>query len=424
MDIKKKRSYQNLGFFCLFFLPYLAVTLFLFHRQSVHYGGAYTSDITPYIEEMQHIDSGYNFPYPLLFLTGRLFLPFTSPEHAMAIAVTLLNGLTAILLKFFMDGCVQAQDNIKRGFFSTLLVFSLLFSSMLYPLTYLGRYQEPGPDFLYRYLGVFTPNPYHNATYLAARAFSVPAFFLLADILSFYETENKWFHPKYLFFSVFLLLSTLAKPSFTLILAATAGLVMVSRLVRGRFRNGKAFFQLGIYFIPTFLTLLYQYGNVFYAGGGQETGMGIGFLKAWSIVSDHIPGSILLGMAFPLTVLLFWFIGKKTAQRTSPPSRDNRCMPGKLSCLFRLSWQFYLVALATLAFLYEKGYRLPHVNFAWGYMYGLFFAYTVSLIILAHNTLEHKKPYWQLGAQWFIYGLHLLCGLDYFRVLLQGGIFH
>lgn len=409
MTAGKKVTIQNLFVFLLLLFAYLAMTLLLFHWQTVGYGGGYVSDIPPYIDEMQGLDTGYDFPYPILFLTGRFFLLFTSPAHAMALAVTLWNGLTPVALKYYFDQFLRVRDadSAKRGIFSTLLVFSLLFASMLYPLTYLGHYRELEEGFLYRYLGTFTPNPYHNATYLTARPLSVPAFFLFADILTFYEKEDSWIHPKYLCFSFFLLLTTLAKPSFTLVLASAAGIIMLWRLVIGRFRRLKAFFQLGIWFAPTFLVLLYQFGSVFRPGSDTgDRGVGFGFLTAWSTLTDHIPLSILLALAFPLTVLLFGLMNKE------------------ISDLQKFSWQFFLAALLTLAFLYEKGYRLAHVNFAWGYMYGLFFTYTVSLIVLTENTLRRRQPVWQLAAQWGVYGLHLICGIDYFRILFQGGLFH
>ena len=326
----------------------------------------------------------------------------------MALAVTLWNGLTPVVLKYYFDRFLQVRDagTAKRGIISTLLAFSLLFVSMLYPLTYLGRYYGLGEGFLYRYLGTFTPNPYHNATYLAARPFSILAFLLFADILTFYEKEDKWFHSKYLSFSLFLFLATLAKPSFTLVLVSTAGVIMLWRLLHCRFQKIKAFFQIGIWFIPTFLVLLYQFGSVFRPGSDTGKGIGFGFLTAWSTLTDNVPRCILLGMAFPLTVLLFGLL--------------QRQLPG----LLKFSWQFFLAALLMLAFLYEKGYRLFHVNFAWGYMYGLFFSYTVSLIVLVKNTLQRGQPRWQLTGQWLIYGLHLICGIDYFRILLQGGLFH
>lgn len=248
MRNRKKLFIQNFLFFSVLLLLYVVVTLFLFHRQSVSYDGKYSSDIHPYIAEMQGIDSGYDFPYPILFLTGRLFLLFTPSHHAMAFAITLLNALTVLVLKYYWDKFLKVSTSVscKKGILSSLLVFSILFVSMLYPLTYLGRYNEVGENYLYRYLGTFTPNPYHNATYLAARPFSILTFFSFVDILDFYEKKDKWFHPKYLALGIFLFLSTMAKPSFTLVFVATAGLVMLYRLIRSRFHGIKAFFQCGI----------------------------------------------------------------------------------------------------------------------------------------------------------------------------------
>ena len=81
MTHKKKLLIYNYLFFSVLLLLYMAVTLFLFHRQSVSYDGKYASDIHPYIAEMQGIDSGYDFPYPILFLTGRFFR--SSPRLTM-----------------------------------------------------------------------------------------------------------------------------------------------------------------------------------------------------------------------------------------------------------------------------------------------------------------------------------------------------
>ena len=181
---------------------------------------------------------------------------------------------------------------------------------------------------------------------------------------------------------------------------------MLWRLAVSRFRGVKAFFQMGIWFLPTFLVLLYQFGDVFRSGGERSGGIGFGFLTAWSTVTDNVPLSVFRGILFPLTVLLFTLWHRE------------------LPKLLRFSWQFFLAALLTLVFLYESGYRLPHVNFSWGYMYGLFFLYVASLLVLAKNTLQRRQPAWQMGIQWIAYGLHMVCGIDYFRILLQGGLFH
>lgn len=404
MPVRDKKFYLGAVFFIVPFLAYLAVTLLLFHRQTVCYAGRYISDITDYLSTIQGIEVAYKFPYPVLFRTGQFFMLFTTPQHALAFAATLLNGLSVLALKWYLDTFLDVGSHPGRSFLSTALTFSLLFISMLYPVSYLGHYNEIGENYLYRYRGTFSPNPYHNTTYLAARPFSIPAFFLFADILGTYEKEDKWFHPKYLLFSLSLLLTTMTKPSFTLVLCAAAGIIMLYRLISGRFQGIKAFFQMGIYFIPTFLVLLYQFVVVF-EPDNAEAGIGFGFLKAWSTASDNIPLSVLLAAAFPLTVLLLR--GKE---------KDS-------SALLRFSWQFLVTGLLMLLFLYEKGIRMPHLNFAWGYMYGLFFSSAASLIFLARASLHHSQPRWKLILQWSVYAAHLIYGLDYFGVLLSGGLY-
>lgn len=405
--VKAQKKYWSYLFFYGLFAGYLTVTLFLFHRQSVNYDGRYFSDISSYIAESMGISTGYDFPYPIMFWIAKLLIPFGGPYHAMALAVTGLNGLTVLILKHYFDRYLHVERGERRDYAATVLVYLQLFVSMLFSFGYLGRYKELEEDFLYRYRGVFSPNPFHNATYLAARPFAVIAFFLAADILQEYEHTDRWFSRKYFVFSAVLLLATMTKPSFTLVLVSLCGVVMLWRLLGSKWKTAKAFWQFGIAFIPTFLALLYQYGGVFIGeAGGEEKGIGIGFLTAWKTTTDNVLLSILLGSAFPLSVLLF--------QRGK--IRANR--------LLLFSWQFFVTALLMLAFLYEKGYRMPHMNFAWGYMYGLFFLFLASLITLVQETGQRTQPVWQLGLQWMVFAAHLLCGADYFRVVISGGFYY
>ena len=407
---KNKRWFGTDIFFWILFSVYFIVTLLLFHRQTVCYGGKYPSDILPYLDEIQGISSGFDYPYPVMFWIARLLMFFTTPAHAMSLAVGGLNALTVVGLKFYFDKKLPIG---QKGFrqISTLLVFGTLLVSMIFPLQYLGHYVDyvkGSPDYLYRYLGVFSPNPFHNATYLAARPFAVVVFFLMTDILEEYEENTKWLNWKYVIFGALLLVATMAKPSFTFVFVGTSGIIMLYRLLRSRGKNFKASFQLGIYFIPTFLDLLYQYRDVFVGSTarGEEKGIGVGFLVAWGDSTDNVPVSILLAVAFPLAVLLFQGRGLL----------KDKCL--------RFAGQLFLVSLLMFMFLYEKGFRKEHLNFAWGYMYGMFFLFATSLLTLARETKNRKQPLWQLLIQWLLFALHLVCGLDYLRVLLCGGWFY
>ena len=174
----------------MMWLAYTAATLLLFHRQTVHYDGRYESDISPYVLYMQGINVGYEYPYPIMFWVGKIFSFLFSPEKAMALAVTGLNCMTPLILKVFWEQYLKKETvtGIKehpllQALVSNVLLFAVLFVSMLYfPLdgwlngewgmvSALGTVGITNGS-----VGVFTPNPFHNATYLAARGFSVAAF--------------------------------------------------------------------------------------------------------------------------------------------------------------------------------------------------------------------------------------------------------
>ncbi len=415
--------------FWILFCVYLVFTLFLFHRQTVSYNGRYSSDMLPYVSEIQGIDSGYDYPYPVMFWAAEILMLFTTPVHAMALAVGGFNALTAIALKYYFDRELFSASRKGSGQLSTLLVFGTLMVSMLFPFRYLGHYvdiSEGTESFLYRYLGVFSPNPFHNATYLAARPFTVVIFFLIVDILREYEENTKWFRWDYAFLGLVLLAATMTKPSFTIVFLSCVGLILLFRLLKSRGKNFGAAFRLGIYFIPTLLDLLYQYRDVFTSKTADvEKGIGIGFLTAWGSVTDNVWVSVLLAIAFPISVLFFQgcrFLKRKPSSVERNTADQEH--PSRIGYLLQFAWLLYLVSFFMLVFLYEKGYRLKHLNFSWGYMYGIFFLFAASVLTLARETRSRTQPVWQLLVQWIFFFLHLICGLDYFRVLLSGGLFH
>ncbi|MBQ8041508.1 MAG: hypothetical protein IJ274_16855 [Lachnospiraceae bacterium] len=147
---------------------------------------------------------------------------------------------------------------------------------------------------------------------------------------------------------------------------------------------------------------------------GEEKGIGFGLGKAWSYHCDNIPLAIFLGMAFPLAVLVLNFKELK---------KDG---------VFRLAWQIMAVSLFEMLFLYEKGFRVGHLNFSWGYMHGLFFAFVAAAFLLFrktfvingttltedNNSARRGFRMLMLLGQWGLFGLHLLLGLLYFKTML------
>lgn len=405
--------------FIILLVAVSAITLTLFHRQTLGSEAAYHSDMKAYIRQMLGTETKYDFPYPVFFKLAWVIHLFADPELSVAIATMLLNSLGIVITKLALNHLTleEFQMALKRrkwlaGVLISVISVSLFFVSMLFPPK--GIYL---PGIKHNYLGVFSCNPFHNATYMAARPFALLAFFWYGKLLPVYEKgcSGKWRERTadgevpvidYVLFSVFLLIATMTKPSFTIVLVGAAGLIMVWRMIRSGFRNFVPTIQLGLTFLPTFIDLLYQYKGVFVPDTeGVEGGIGFCFGEVWSLYCDNIPLAICLAIGFPLAVLVVNF--KELKNNT----------------LYRFSWQIYLMSFAMNFFLYEKGFRKPDFNFSWGYMYGIFFAFVGALLVLIPATARGKKPV-LLALQWLAYLWHVACGIYYFWGIFQGKMYY
>ncbi len=270
--------------------------------------------------------------------------------------------------------------------------------------------RDLSPGIKYKYLGVFTPNPFHNATYMAARPFAILAFFKYGELLPVYEQPNAVREHKrdYILFAIYLLLATMTKPSFTIVLVGAAGILMLWRMFRSRFRNFVPTVWLGVCFIPTFMDLLYQFRGVFVPQEGQEGGIGFTFGHVWAQYCGNLPLAIGLAIGFPILVLL---LNYKELRRDS---------------IYRFSWQVYVMSFLMAFFLYEKGFREMDFNFSWGYMYGIFFAFVGALLVLLRATANAgtRRKKTLVAVQWLAYLWHLVCGVYYFWGFLQGAMYY
>lgn len=408
----RKISYITGVVFMICLLGYTVLMYRLFYQQAVHCATRelYFSDIKAYLETILGVECDYDFPYPVFFWLAKFFLLFANVAVAASLAATLLNSLGVVILfyyvrKFLLEYCGEAAEKetvqayVEIG--TIFATFSIFFISMLY---------LPGrPRFLgitNSYLGVFTPNPYHNLTYMATRSFAIAAFFLFARILDYYEERTDL--KEFFLFGLCLLLTTMTKPSYTLVLVSAAGLVMLYRLFRGRWKNFKRSFYLGLAFVPTFIDLLYQFGGVFGDGSkaGEMGGIGLGIGSVWKLYTNNIPLAIVLALGFPLAVLAFH--GKTLKKNT----------------LYRFSWIQLFVSIMELFLLYENGRRFSDANFSWGYMHGIFFVFVTSVFVLSEDMIKRRGKKWAAGVEWLLFVLHLVCGIGYFLYIWGGNAFH
>ncbi len=406
----KKLRISNITKAAYFLLlaAYTVLLFVLFRNQAYHLEYEYYgSDVDAYILEMLGIDSGFDFPYPVYFMLGKFLALFSNVHMGAALSATILNSVSPAVLSYFMlrelAPLVPEKDRNRTAFegFILLAAYSVFFISMLYPPKNIYL-----PGMTLRNLGVFSANPYYNQTYLAARGFAIVAFFLFAHILTYYEDHVD--KKEYIAFSVFLLLATLTKPSFTFVLVSAAAVHMIVKLIMSKGKKLREFLCLLATAVPTFITLIIQFGGVFgsssHAGEGGGIGFGIG--KAWSVYTGNIVLAVMLANAFPGVVMLL----------NLKRFKDNK--------IFLLAWEVMMAGFLEFLCLYEKGDRFVHCNFAWGYIYGIFFVFVAGLMLLIENTVKKKQPVWMLAFEWAVYVWHLGCGTAFFTMLYMGGYFY
>lgn len=170
-----------------------------------------------------------------------------------------------------------------------------------------------------RYLGPFSMNPIHNPTQMLVRPFSLLCFCLVYDIWKkqkddsykgiFFNTEQGLKRP-YIYLAILLFLSTVAKPTFAEMFVPAVGLVMlVEWMKRIRLKDGSAqkYFTHCLHMllcaVPALMYILLQFLAYFIWGGSYEADgslMITRWLEVWSMFTENVTLSIILGMAFPL----------------------------------------------------------------------------------------------------------------------------
>ena len=424
----KERSKVDKILFPLLLLTYTAVMLYLFAMQCYQVPH-FVSDMPDYVNHVMGIEGNYEFPYPLFFWASRVLAVFMEAPAAVAVATALFNAAAVVLVKIYMNRRAKeiiwniSATNILQG--RKRLAYDLAITGMIFALFLLGNLYSPkntaffGFDYAYRCMGIYTPNPIWNATYLATRPFTVVCFFEAVRMLGMIERESKvqnrpgnlsvwkafpW--KETIPFAVSLFLTTFTKPSFSMVVLPAIALYMIWQLI---WTKGKSFlfaFCLCLTMIPTFADLLYQFGGVFSGTNvmGEETGIGFEFAKVWSNYSKNIPLSIIMGMALPIGVLV---LNLKEVVKDA---------------YYRFAWFNYLVGMGMFLCLYEKGFRMLHANFSWGYMHGMFFVFLMTLIYMIKNTIQWRKS-WKVVfvlAEWSVLAYHLVCGVYFLIYALQG----
>lgn len=260
------------------------------------------------------------------------------------------------------------------------------------------------------YAGIFSMNPHHNPTQMCVRGFGLMCFMLVADIWE--RTKNPEFKGRfftigdkltghYVLLAVFLFLSAAAKPTFAeMFIPAVAFTMLVVWIIKiVKKQEAGAYFKECLKMLlaaaPALLYILVQFLAYFIFGGSY--GEGGSFVittpfEAWRYYSDNIVLSIVLGMAFPLYVILtdagFFF----------------------KNLVGRLALVGYFVGLLEAAFLGEKE-KMDSGDFLWPMMSGMLLLWVVSVARFTENEEKDIKHRLMYIIGWAIFALHVLYGV-------------
>lgn len=390
----KKKNVINIPFL-IFLLAYSVGIFYMIYHQAT---GTFYSDMPAYLLEIQGLDSGYSFPYPLFFKTAWLLSLCMPIEVAVPIVLSALNILGIVALERYVAKEYENLSSCRRIAAVTLAVFAVYLVSMVYwPLTPVMDLPE-GAQWGSRYLGVFSPNPYQNATYIATRPFAI---LLILQYVKIYENLSDCKTKDFIWLAVYMLLSTLAKPSFVFIFLPVMAFLTIVIGVKNKFKIAKNQLLLVATVIPTVIALGFQYLAVF----GEDSGGGIklGFATCWHLWTPYIKQAFVKANLFPIIYLVFHLKELK---------KDK---------LLSISWLVYLVGFGSFVLLYEDGYRIYDANFAWGYMHGMFAVFMASIIPMFKRLCSKEKEYrWQDIISTVFLVPHIVCGVIFYLYMITG----
>ncbi len=366
--------------FGFLWIGYLFVTLLLFYNQAASTQGKLGTFHTDMVDYLQFLFGEqrlpYTYAYPIVFNLIVFFSKFTTHAAAAAFAVTLINSFTPVIIKYYLDKFIGKDKEI----WNSILTFVLLFVTPIF----LGIINHN------MYLGVCSPNTWHNAPILATKGISIIAFFSFFSLLETYKTKIDG--KEFALFSISMIVSVLAKPTFAFVFFPTVGLYLLYELVASRFKIIKRSLLFFIAFIPSFAALIYQYCILF--DESESSKIIFGFGTVWHLLVNNLPFALLCGLAFPLFVAIFnyrYFITSK---------------------IYRITAFFVIVSICEGYFLQEDGRRMLHGNFIWGYCHGLFFAFLISVILFA-KTFKQRNMFYRIGGIALIIA-HLISGVIWF----------
>lgn len=310
--------------------------------------------------------------YPLYHLTLKvLAVIFMGHNYNLACAVllTICTIVSICSFRILILKIVKNSNIIEKYFIDFVSICALVFVVVRSPLT----------DWRY-YARQCAANPVHNPTIIFLRPFGILAFlFFLLYIDRYFE--KKKYGMFLFFFSLFLILGILAKPSFAFTFLPAMGIVtLISMIYQKSFRFGLITLSA---VIPAIMLLLYQF--IYTTNNTIALKMEIRF----GSFSEFTPQEVLMVSlaTFPVPIILF------------------SIKAWKKSVSYQIAMCALMIGWFEMFFLTNG----PTGDFSWGYDLAVQFATIIAIAC----SMKYKMIIWRRGLAYILFFYQSICGIQY-----------
>lgn len=384
----------------LFFSTIFLLSAFLFHRQIYLIDEVnlyYLSDLPYHVDFARMMrDSQFSLPHPgfhvVVIAVSWLFgiSLETAATGVLAGFVVLLSAIILVIL-YRAVGDIYGVG-VLLGMTGALMLVTAVYAPFFNRTIYIGQ---------------GSPNIWHNPTTMAVKPF---AFLCVTLFLNLTESTHTRARSKWIvaLTAGALLISTFIKPNFVMIFVPAIGLFLLIKHPKNWGLYVKSF----LIVLPSLIVLIYQFVGTFLVEADiQAASVIFDTFGVWRIHSPNVFISVLLALAFPLTL---------TTLRFREARQDSGLM---------LAWILVVIGILQYGFLAESGARYGHANWSWGYNIALQIVFVYAAIVLLRwwREIEIKSllklANLKLALVIVVLSLHLSSGIYYFIRLLKGGNF-
>jgi hypothetical protein len=249
------------------------------------------------------------------------------------------------------------------------------------------------------FLDKIAPNLWFNATFILTMPFAILLFFSAISWLRTLSLRS------WLRVLICCLMSVLTKPNYVLAFIPALGVAVLIRIALFQKREvARALLCFaGLTLVAVFMLGL-QYADSYLRSGATPSASGasspfiIAPFAVWKLYSPNILASLLLSIAFPLSVAILYFDKIKANLTTL------------------LAWGVWVVAMLQYILLAETGEYFRDGNWGWGSNIAMYIVFLISMMVVLS---EPRSPRFYLVA--VVWALHLATGIYYFVNVPRGG---